>query len=317
MNRFILALAATLTVSTHAGPTLTDLWEGKAEWVRDAIQIGTNFQFHFPSIRPDGDALEAFYLAPRNNKLTIGRARSVDGLNWANDGTVVDVGRDANDAWDNRMASFPGVWKDGDTWYVVYEGAGLISPGDIGLATSKDGTNFTKHPNNPILRHNVNDWERANIGTPSLYKENGIWYLFYHAYDANVCQIGVATGTNLTNLSKAPKNPLVPVSTNAAAWDTGTTGRRSRIVKEGPYYYFAFEGSTAQPYTESRWSSGLARSTNLTSGWVKCPRNPMIPQTPSGMGYDGPELVRLKDVWYLYVRSPHSVDTERFRLRAK
>ena len=174
-----------------------------------------------------------------------------------------------------------------------------------------------KHPNNPILRHNPDGWERTNIGTPSLYKEKGVWYLFYHGYDGNVCQIGVASGTSLTNLTKSAANPILPVTPGNTAWDTGTIGHRSRIVKEGNYYYLAFEGSTLPPFEQSKWSSGLARSTNLTSAWTKFTSNPMIPQTPGGMGYDGPELLRLGGAWYLYVRMPGGNITGRFRLETQ
>jgi hypothetical protein len=265
--------------------------------------------FTFPSIIHADRELWAYYIRNYTStvdgrfKISIGRARGVDGVNWIDDGNVLDVGRQS---WDDRLASFPGAWKDGDTWYLVYEGAGESpsSPGDIGLATSTDGKVFVKHPNNPILRHDKTGWERANIGTPSLFKESGTWYLFYHGYDGNVCQIGVASGTSLTALTKSAANPILPVAPAPTTWDSGTTGHRSAIVKEGNFYYFAFEGSTPPPFQQARWSSGLARTTDLTARWEKCPRNPLIPQTPGGMGHDGPELVRLGDEWFLYVRTP-------------
>ena len=322
-----IAIIVLLAVQAQAAPTLTDLWNGQATWVKDTGSIGSSFGFHFVSILPRDQELWAYYIghytaADGRSKLTIARARGTDGINWTNDGMVLDVGRATPGtngnlpAWDDRLTSFPGVWKDGDTWYLVYEGAAedASSPGDIGLATSTDGRHFVKHPNNPILRHYPSGWERANIGTPSLHKEKGIWYLFYHGYDGNVCQVGVASGTSLTNLTKSAANPILPVTAGTAAWDTGTIGRRSAIAKEGAYYYFAFEGSTPQPYTLAKWSSGLARSTNLLSAWTKCPRNPMIPQTPGGMGNDGPELLRLGSTWYLYVRPPAGSGTQRFRL---
>jgi hypothetical protein len=90
-------------------------------------------------------------------KMTIGRARGADGINWTNDGMMLDVGRveqatnGTAQLWDDRLSSFPGVWRDGNTWYLVYEGAGediAFSPGDIGLATSTDGKTFRKHLKN-------------------------------------------------------------------------------------------------------------------------------------------------------------------------
>ncbi len=314
-----------------AAPALTDFWNGTATWVSDAEKIGSAFEFHFISVIPGADEWWAYYIhnytAPDGKfKMAVGRARGTDGINWADDGMVLDVSRAAQSKagnpklWDDRLASFPGAWKDGDTWYLVYEGAGedvAFSPGDIGLATSADGKTFVKHPDNPILRHEKTGWERVNIGTPSLYKENGIWYLFYHGYDGSVCQIGVASGKSLTELTKSAANPILPVTPGAAAWDTGTTGKRSSIVKEGDYYYFAFEGSTPQPFHQSKWSSGLARTMKLTDAWAKHPGNPMLPQTAGGMGYDGPELLRLGNIWHCYVRTPRTNLTERFRLEAK
>ena len=203
-------------------------------------------------------------------------------------------------AWDDRLSSFPGIWKDRHTFYLVYEGAALDSnyPGDIGLATSIDGTNFVRH-GAPILRHETTGWERANIGTPSLYKENGLWYLFYHGYDGSKCQDGVATGRSLTNLVKYQGNPIIPVGTTG--WDCGTIGKRSAIVKENNMYFMAYEGSTAAPYDTASWSTGLACSTNLLQ-WTKYSNNPVIHQTPSGFGNDGPELLRVGGSWYLYGR---------------
>ena len=79
-----------------------------------------------------------------------------------------------------------------------------------------------------------------------------------------------------------------------AAWDSGTTGKRSSIVRgRADYYLLALKGSTLPPFAKSKWSSSLARSTKLTSGWIKFPGNQMITQTTGGMGYDGPELLRL------------------------
>jgi len=442
-------------------PTLTDFWNTKAVWASDSNNIGGSFGFHFISTITNNSEIWAYYInnyyGPTGSiKSATGRARSTDGINWTNDGIVLDVGgvaqkyfqseslppadhqvgradgdgwsaaktfdatgylargphtqdipsgtnsalfrllinkflamsnvkavtldvydetasqvltsrdvfRDdftsdnayqnfslpftniaghslefrtywwdaayirqdyvgviigAPPYWDDRLCTFPGIWKDGDTWYLVYEGAAediSFSPGDIGLATSTDGKYFIKHPNNPILRHNTTGWETVNIGTPSLYKEIGIWYLFYHGFSGNFVRIGVATGTSLTNLTKYAGNPIINVAPGTTAWDCGTAGKRSSIVKEGGYYYLAYEGSTRQPYDQAKWSSGLARSTDLFN-WTKFAGNPVIPQTTTSFGFDGPELLRISNTWFMYVRtSDGTAPTKRFRLVA-
>ena len=321
------------------GP-LANFWNGvEGAWYADAGNLGEQGEdgfglggFIFPSMLVNAATSEiwAYYIFHYNGtnfltgdaeiKSTVGRARSADtdGVSWVCDGMVMDVG--AAGQWDDQYASFPGIWKDSNTWYLVYEGAGdgdsaNSSPGDIGLATSTDGLNFVKYPGNPILRHNATGWENNNIGTPSLYKANGTWYLFYHGFDGTYCRDGVATGTSLTNLVKYAGNPIIDVASNTSAWDSGTIGRRSAIAQEGGYYYLAYEGSTPQPYSTAQWSSGLARSTDLFH-WTKFSGNPVLPRTTSGFGYDGPEMIQINGTWYIYVRVNGSEEPEmRFRLQ--
>src|SRR3954452_6549850 len=128
-----IALTAFLAVQAPAAPTLTDFWNGQAAWVKDGGNIGSSFGFHFISIPQSDRELWAYYInnytaADGKFKMTVGRARGIDGIHWTNDGRVLDVGRAAAMAnattavWDDRLTSFPGVWKDGNTWYLVYEG---------------------------------------------------------------------------------------------------------------------------------------------------------------------------------------------------
>jgi hypothetical protein len=195
---------------------------------------------------------------------------------------------------DEIIASFPGIWKDDNTWYVAYEGTSPHVPGEIRLATSTDGVNWIKYPE-PILKPFAS-WNQVNIGTPSLWKEGRTWYLFFHGYDDSTLKLGVASGNTLFNLTLVNGNkPIL----SGSGWDGGTLGKRS-IIKEGSYYYMVYEGSTLRPpgetdWNTARWSTGIARSKDLIN-WEKFPGNPILPQTsPYGFGNDGPEFVRTPD----------------------
>lgn len=217
---------------------------------------------------------------------------------------TVAISQGQDPFFDNRLASFPGVWKDGNTWYLVYEGAGLSNswPGDIGLATSTDGTTWIKAATNPILKHQTTGWEKVNIGTPSLWKKGDTWYLYYHGFDGKDVQIGVATGKDLKALVRHPQNPIIKTG-GAGTWDSGTVGWRS-IVQEGNYYYMVFEGSTDPPYDVAKWSSGIARSTDLLN-WTKWAKNPVLTPTSQGFGQDGPSWVKTPDQkTHVYFRKP-------------
>jgi len=204
---------------------------------------------------------------------------------------------------DDRLASFPGVWKDGGTWSLVYEAAGTDSiwPGDVSLATSADGITWTKAASNPVLVHEAGGWESHNIGTPSLWKEQGVWYLLYHGWNGQDVQLGLATGSSLDSMVRHPSNPVL--ETSNGGWDSGTVGARS-LRQEGPWYYMAYEGSTDPPFASADWSTGLARSQDLVV-WEKYSGNPVLPVTSASFGYDGPEFIETPDgVLHLSFRHP-------------
>jgi hypothetical protein len=297
-------------VAATASPTLVDFWAGRAKFVVEVETFGGAFGMHFLSAVPIASGFYAYYIKSVAGRAGVGVARTSDGRSFHDLGAVLDTGPAGS--WDARMASFPGVLKNGASWFMTYEGAGS-SPGDIGLATSGNGLTWSKRPS-PLLRHAVRQpgdgrgldlsWERQNIGTPSLWLEGGRYHLFYHGFGRRVgggpddCQVGVAIGTSLDNLVRYSGNPVLRTG-GAGAWDAGTIGKRS-ILREGAYYYMVYEGSTDQPYDRARWSTGLARSHDLLN-WEKFPR-PVLPVTGSGFGYDGPEWLRLPGGLYIYFR---------------
>lgn len=266
--------------------------------------FGAHFGMHFLSTVWVNGQLWAYYIADDRGRPGIGLARSRDGIRFDNAGLVLGVG---NTPQNNRMRSFPGVWYDGPgRWYLVFEMSGTGNPGSVGLATSTDGVNWVTDPQAILVSRD--QWERNNVGTPSLWKEGHTWYLFYHGFGRSGnggpddCQVGVAYGSDLRNLKRHSGNPIIRTSSNGP--DSGTIGRRS-IVREGAYYYMFAEISTNQPYERARWSSGLWRATNLLGPWERCHRNPILPVTAGGFGYDGPEFIRTPDgKFHVYFRAP-------------
>src|SRR6478672_10314908 len=86
---YSLCTSASETVSggRSEAPTLTDLWNGKATWVKDADNIGSDFNFHYISILPRDRELCAYYIhnytaVDGKFKQAIGRARGTDGVHW-------------------------------------------------------------------------------------------------------------------------------------------------------------------------------------------------------------------------------------------
>lgn len=224
--------------------------------------------------------------------------------------SLVDLDYVEVSEWDSEGITCSGIKKVGNTWYLVYEAnPGVDGTPDIGLATSTNGITFTKYTNNPLMQNNPYGWEVYNIGTPSLDYIDGKWYLYYHGFGVkngkNVCQLGVASGTNLYNLTKET-NPIIPTAYGNGDWEAGTTGKRSRIFTEGNYRYMAYEGSEEMlpDSTFQPWRIGFARSavSGSPTQWTKSALNPLVPAHRYG-GYSGsvPEIIKINDVYYLYV----------------
>jgi len=73
---------------------------------------------------------------------------STDRINWTRYGTVLSP---SGNGWEESDVGTPTVWKEGNTWYMLYEGLRSGIAGKVGLATSSDGKNWTRHAGNPVL----------------------------------------------------------------------------------------------------------------------------------------------------------------------
>lgn len=291
------ALVTLMLGSVLRAQTLNDFFAGRAGFREEQREFGANFHFSYISTWKVSSEIWAYYIVNNaSGPAGVGLAKSFDGGESFTDfGTVIPAG---NHSWDNRMRSFPGVWRDGNKWYLVFEAAGDASPGDVGLAESDDGIHWRVDAE-PILKHQSGGWERQNIGTPSLYKEGNTWYLFYHGYgrrsgSRDDVQIGVAYGTDLRHLQRYQANPIIP--TSDSGFDSGTVGKRS-IIREGSWYFMVYEVSTESvgngDFSGSQWSSGMARAKSLLGPWEKYPL-PVLPII-QGFGHDGPEWLRTPD----------------------
>ena len=292
-----------MAVGSMQGQTLKDFWAGNADFISDNVVYG-NHGMHFISVVRNKGEYFVYGILSTPKGLGIGLWRSKEMTDFVFDRTIMEPNMVP---WMSRMASFPGAFKDGTNWYLVFEGAGG-SPGDIGLATSTNGLDFTVETT-PLLLHQTTGWERQNIGTPWLTKVDGQFVLYYHGFGERTnspsddCQVGAAFGTNLHQLQRVAGNPLV--RTQNDAWDAGTIGKRD-IISENGFYYMVVEISGEQPYGATRWTTGIWRAKNILGPWERCSRNPVLPVTEKGFGYDGPCWVRTPDQKrHIYFRRPH------------
>lgn len=138
------------------GQTIPGDWDG------DAVR--------YPMVIEHGDGYRLYY---NNGELggAIGLASSPDGLIWTRHpaNPVLVPGQPGD--WDGGRLEAPFVLRQGVNnylmWYSGYDGCG------IGLATSSDGVNWTKHPANPVLVPGDQWWNNVCVQHPTVIYEDG------------------------------------------------------------------------------------------------------------------------------------------------
>lgn len=160
------------------------------------------------------------------NYAKIGYATSSDGINWTKHPDPV-LTQGPRDAWDDERVSDPNILFDGVTyhmWYTGQDGSTLR----IGYASSPDGINWTKSPNNPLLSSGTaNEWDEFGVGEPNVLFNGAGYQMWFTGWknDWQHPQRGYATSPDGLNWTKYVGNPVLTTG------ETGTWGK--------PVVYFA------------------------------------------------------------------------------
>jgi hypothetical protein len=137
------------------------------------------------------------------DKLHIHLYTSTDKIHWTRYGGVLYP---AGEGWEALEVATPTVWKDGGIWYMLYEGLGNTTGGQVGLAQSRDGKNWTKHENNPVLSNPLGT--HLDIAIDSIVKVRGVYYAYGHYDVGGTWAGGMFTSTDLMRWTAYSGNPI-------------------------------------------------------------------------------------------------------------
>ncbi len=86
-----------------------------------------------------------------------------------------------NNDWESLVVCNPGVFLDGDTFYMLYRAAGDDAEHVIrfGLATSKDGVNFKRESDKPVLGPSMEGPDSGCIEDARIIKFDDYYYVTY------------------------------------------------------------------------------------------------------------------------------------------
>lgn len=247
-----------------------------------------------PSIIKDGDVYKMYYtslvVTDTSERIVISGAKSFDGIHWMPmDGPFeqesVALYNRPNE-WDNHLEAIDVLRDEFDIkmFYCGYpkentEIGTTVSNGEIGLAVSIDGIDFTRFQSNPILeRGSQNAMDNNALFSPTVIKENGIYYMLYTGWCIDSCStpfIGIlgATSTNGVSWIKYPTKII-------AGTDSDLSWIKLLIevdIVKGPdgvfYLFFTGEGGI-----------GVARSNQPFGPWEIYPR-PILTKTQAWESY--------------------------------
>ncbi len=212
----------------------------------------------------DGDMYHLWYTGydgTREGIRQLGYATSPDGLHW----TRYADNPLCRDLWIEDMM----VVKHDGTYTMFAEGR----DDQAQWLTSKDPIHWHREGTLDIRYHDGKALTAGPFGTPTVWLENGTWYLFYEQRDAGVW---LATSKDLkvwTHLQDAPV--LVP---GPRDYDQRMIALNQIIKHDGVYFaYYHGSGSRESPRT---WSTDVARSSDLVH-WQKYEGNPIVDRNKS------------------------------------
>ena len=284
---FLLAAAFFIQCNSYNGKKATDAMDFPDELVhfvaypRNPVFTGTDTTTWDRHIRERGWILKedstyhmwyTGYIQEDSEK-HLGYATSPDGLVW----TRFPANPIYAAGWVEDMC----VIKSDSLYYMFSEGRGDTAH----LLTSPDRIHWTERGNLDIRLTNKSSIKPGSYGTPCVWKEKEVWYLFYEREDHG---IWLATSKDLEVWTNVQDEPVIAMGPDA--YDQYAVAMDQVIQYHGRYYGYYH----ASAFTDWReWTTDVAVSDDLIH-WKKYSGNPILSENKSsGIMVDDGKRYRL------------------------
>jgi len=160
-----------------------DDWDLVAEHVLTAGEAGDfdSLSLLYPSVAATDDGYAMLYTGFDGGSFGIGRATSIDGVDWVKDPASPLIETGAADEFDNHSVAQTALVLDGSRWLAWYGGydtsQGDPGPYRVGLATSANGASWIKQGVSLDLSDDGHDaWSTRD---PAVIHHDGAWRMVY------------------------------------------------------------------------------------------------------------------------------------------
>lgn len=188
----------------------------------------------------------------------LGYATSKDGLSWAR--------HPDNPIYQEHWVEDMMIVKDSGKYWMFAEG----KDDQAQLLVSEDGIQWRRMGHLDIRMKNGQPIAPGPYGTPTVWKENGVWHLFYERNDLGVW---LATSKDLKVWTNVQDEPVM---TPGPAEHDKDLIAFNQVIKHHGRYYAYYHGSAKTGPKAKLWSTCVATSTDLVH-WEKFAGNPIQP----------------------------------------
>lgn len=187
-------------------------------WSKPVIVLGPNRatdweeDINRPVVLKVGDRCHLWYTGQARGRSWIGYATSKDGKTWQRRSSRPVLSADR--PWEKVAVMCPHVLYDdrAKRFRMWYSGGEQYEPNAIGYATSADGLEWTKHPDNPIFRPDAHAaWEKDRVTACQVVRQGDWQIMFYIGFrDRDHAQIGLARSRDgISGWQRHPANPIL------------------------------------------------------------------------------------------------------------
>ena len=185
----------------------------------------------------------------------LGYATSPDGFTWTR--------YPGNPIYNSNWVEDMSVSKDNGTYYMFAEGKGDTAH----WLTSTDRIHWKEQGDLDIRLTNGNPISKGPYGTPTIFRENNKWYLFYERDDLG---IWLATSSDCKKWINVQDEPVL--NRGPEAYDQFAVAMNQVFKYKGLYYGY-YHASAFKDWHE--WSTNVAVSADLIN-WKKYAKNPIV-----------------------------------------
>jgi len=195
------------------------------------------------------------YNDDRSDMKYLGYATSPDGYTWTR--------HPDNPLYTERWVEDMHVMKHEGIYYMVAEGRDDIAH----LLVSTDRVHWEDRGDLEIRRTNGRPISPGPYGTPTLWRENDTWYLFYERNDQGVW---LATSPDMVVWTNVRDDPVIAMGPES--YDRHAVAV-NQVLKYKERYYAYYHATAFDPWRD--WTTCVAASDDLVH-WTKYPGNPIV-----------------------------------------